>query len=134
MRICSFFFFQTAAHVSRFRSTLILYTLSSAFHVIGETVSITKTVAEFLYEGYNDPLLTIAARVPHLAQTRFAGEKFAWFYKNKRFFFHLTASRPISGAQPASCPSGTGGQHLVLRLRFNGSVSALPLTSSYRSA
>lgn len=71
----------TAAHISRFRNTLLLYTLSSAFRVTGETVWLTKTVREFLYDGYSDPLLTIASRVPHLAQTRFAGEKFAWFYR-----------------------------------------------------
>jgi hypothetical protein len=47
----------------------------------GETVWLTKPVSQFLYEGYSDPLLTIASRVPQLAQTRFTGEKFAWFYR-----------------------------------------------------
>lgn len=67
--------------MTRFRTSLILYAISSAFRVTGETLWLTKTVGEFLYEGYTDPLLTIASRVPQLAQTRFSGDKFAWFYR-----------------------------------------------------
>jgi hypothetical protein len=47
----------------------------------GQMPWVTKTAREFLYDGYNNPLLTIASRMPQLSQTRFTEEKFAWFYK-----------------------------------------------------
>lgn len=57
------------------------YTLSSAIRMTGQKVWVTKTVGEFLYYGYSDPLLTVAKQLPHLAQTEFTADKFAWFYK-----------------------------------------------------
>jgi hypothetical protein len=47
----------------------------------GQTLSVTHTAGEFLYDGYSNPLLTIASRMPQLAQARFTADKFAWFYK-----------------------------------------------------
>jgi hypothetical protein len=47
----------------------------------GEKLWATKTAGEFLYDGYNDPLLTIASSMPQLTQTQFTEDKFAWFYK-----------------------------------------------------
>jgi hypothetical protein len=47
----------------------------------GQKVWTTKTAGEFLFDGYSDPLLTAAALAPSLAQTKFTGNKFSWFYK-----------------------------------------------------
>jgi hypothetical protein len=48
--------------------------------MMGQKVRITKTVGEFLFDGYSDPLLTAAAIAPNLSQAKFKGSKFAWLY------------------------------------------------------
>lgn len=70
----------SAAYVSRFRSSFMHYSLSGALRMTGQKVWITKTVGEFLFDGYSDPLLTAAAIAPSLSQAKFKGSKFAWFY------------------------------------------------------
>ena len=40
---------------------------------------ITKTVNEFLFEGYEDPFLTLALKIPMEILPPF--DKFAWFYQ-----------------------------------------------------
>jgi len=81
-----FSLFQSAAYVSRFRSSLIHYSLNSALRVTRHNVWTTKTAGEFLFDGYSDPLLTAAALAPSLAQTKFTESKFAWFYKRNDSF------------------------------------------------
>jgi len=49
--------------------------------VTGQEVWVTKSVGEFLYHGFSNPLLTVAAQMRHLSLTQFTGDKFAWFYK-----------------------------------------------------
>jgi hypothetical protein len=71
---------QSAAHVTRFRAGIIHYSLNTAFSITGQKVWTTKTAGEFLFDGYSDPLLTAAAFAPSLAQTKFTGSKFGWFY------------------------------------------------------
>jgi hypothetical protein len=46
----------------------------------GQNVWVTKTAGELLFEGYSDPLLTMAVKMPHLAQTKIPADKFGWFY------------------------------------------------------
>ncbi|XP_021916761.1 protein peste-like isoform X2 [Zootermopsis nevadensis] len=71
----------SAAYVSRFRSSFIQYTLSSTLLMTGQKVWVTRTVREFMFDGYSDPLLTVATKFPHVTQSRFTADKFAWFYK-----------------------------------------------------
>ena len=42
---------------------------------------VTKTVREFLFDGYEDPLITMAETLPALAQIDIPFDKFGWFYK-----------------------------------------------------
>lgn len=46
----------------------------------GQQVWITKTTGELLFEGYSDPILTMAIKLPNLAQTKIPADKFGWFY------------------------------------------------------
>jgi len=80
-----FCLFQSAAYVSRFRSSLILYSLN-ALLMTRRKVWTTKTAGEFLFDGYSDPLLTAAALAPSVTQTKFTGNKFAWFYMRNDSF------------------------------------------------
>jgi hypothetical protein len=73
--------FQAAAYVTRFRSSFIKFSLSGALRMTGQKVWITKTVGEFLFDGYSDPILAAAAFAASLSQTNFRASKFAWFYK-----------------------------------------------------
>lgn len=44
-----------------------------------QKISVTKTVSEFLFEGYVDPLLTAGQGWP--ASSKVPYDKFGWFYK-----------------------------------------------------
>ncbi|PSN44141.1 hypothetical protein C0J52_15658 [Blattella germanica] len=57
-----------------------LIPLSSALRMTGQQVWVTKTIGELLFEGYSDPILTMAAKMPQLAQTDIPVDKFGWFY------------------------------------------------------
>ncbi|KAJ9578473.1 hypothetical protein L9F63_005293, partial [Diploptera punctata] len=70
----------SAAYVSRYRSSLILIPLSSTLRMTGQRVWVTKTAREFLFDGYSDPILTMAANMPSLAQVEVPVDKFGWFY------------------------------------------------------
>lgn len=71
----------SATSVSRFRSTLMLIPLSSTLRMTGQKVWVTKTVGELLFDGYSDPILTLAINMPNLAQVEIPTDKFGWFYK-----------------------------------------------------
>jgi len=46
----------------------------------GQNVWTTKTAGEFLFDGYSDPLLKAAEFASVIIETKFTGNKFAWFY------------------------------------------------------
>ncbi|KDR24218.1 hypothetical protein L798_07625, partial [Zootermopsis nevadensis] len=76
----AFDLFQAASSVSRYRSAFVQVPLSGAFRMTGQQVWITKTTGELLFEGYSDPILTMAIKLPNLAQTKIPADKFGWFY------------------------------------------------------
>jgi hypothetical protein len=76
-----FFLFQSATAVSRFRSPFVQIPLSGALRMTGQKVWVTKTTGELLFEGYSDPILTMATKLPNIAQTKIPADKFGWFYR-----------------------------------------------------
>jgi hypothetical protein len=46
----------------------------------GQKVWVTKTTGELLFDGYTDPILTMAVTMKSLADTKIPVDKFGWFY------------------------------------------------------
>lgn len=67
----------------RFKPKLIRRAAGRAMDIVGEKLTVSKPVKELLFEGYQDRLLDIAAR---LNISGFTMDKFGWFYKVKLFF------------------------------------------------
>lgn len=74
------FFFQAATNVLRSRGAILQVTFSGALRMTGQKVWVTKTAGELLFEGYSDPILTMASKMPSLADTKIPVDKFGWFY------------------------------------------------------
>lgn len=73
--------FQTAAHVVRNWHFLMQRSVSLALQSTKQDIAITRTVGQFLFEGYDDPLITIASKVPGLSSINIPSfDKFGWFY------------------------------------------------------
>lgn len=53
----------SASHVSRYSNYLMQLSLSSALKITGQKIWITKTAGELLFNGYDDPLVTIASKM-----------------------------------------------------------------------
>lgn len=55
---------------------------------MARTIHLTRTVKQMLFEGYKDPLITMARTLPMIAGTIPAWDKFGWFYTvSKNYFF-----------------------------------------------
>ncbi|KAF4527839.1 hypothetical protein B566_EDAN014640, partial [Ephemera danica] len=46
-----------------------------------ETRHVTKTVRELLFDGYEDPLISLAGKLPALAKIDIPFDRFGWFYE-----------------------------------------------------
>ncbi|KAG8225960.1 hypothetical protein J437_LFUL006189, partial [Ladona fulva] len=71
--------FQTAAFVTRHWGFFVQTSLS---YFLGrlEKVAVTKKVRELLFDGYEDPLITLADTLPALANVHIPFDRFGWFY------------------------------------------------------
>ena len=81
-------FIQGAAYTIRFASPIIKAGFSSFLTETNSTIFVTKTVDEFLFEGYSDPLLNFSQALPPELQDFFAipdYDKFGWFYNVSNF-------------------------------------------------
>lgn len=47
---------------------------------VNTTVFVSKSVREFLFDGYDDPLLDAAQVLKHLVNVTIPFDKFGWFY------------------------------------------------------
>jgi hypothetical protein len=74
------FLFQAAANVLRFRNAILQLSFSGALRMTGQKVWVTKTTGELLFEGYSDPILSMAVKMQDLADTKIPADKFGWFY------------------------------------------------------
>ncbi|XP_067010074.2 protein croquemort [Anabrus simplex] len=70
----------TAAFVSRDWSFYLLKSMSIAMSSYGETLAITRTAGELLFEGYSSPLITMANVLPGISGMDIPYDKFGWFY------------------------------------------------------
>lgn len=70
---------QSAAYSARNWNYLVRKGLSLALS--GMAPHITKTAGEMLFEGYTDPLISMAKSMPFLAEGSLPPwDKFGWFY------------------------------------------------------
>ncbi|KAJ9576493.1 hypothetical protein L9F63_006642 [Diploptera punctata] len=70
----------TASYIVRSWSTFSAIPVSSGVRMFGKTVWITRTAEQLLFEGYDDPLLTIATTLPGLSDIYIPEDKVGWFY------------------------------------------------------
>ncbi|KZC09768.1 PREDICTED: protein croquemort-like [Dufourea novaeangliae] len=65
------------AYMLRFKDNFLRDIADRIMRIIGQKLVITKSVNEFLFEGYNDTMLKVAQK---LNLTRMPMTKFAWFF------------------------------------------------------
>ncbi|PSN44142.1 Protein peste [Blattella germanica] len=70
----------SAAYVSRYWSNFLVYPLAAALKIVEKTVWVSKTVGEHLFDGYTDPLLSIANSLPGFASMELPADKIGFFY------------------------------------------------------
>jgi hypothetical protein len=61
-------------------NSLFLYLLSFALQMFGKSIWVTKPVSELLFDGFSDPLLSVASTVPGLLPLRLPGRRFGFLY------------------------------------------------------
>ncbi|CAB0020602.1 unnamed protein product [Nesidiocoris tenuis] len=71
---------KTAAHSVRHWSTLMRRSLSVTMGAFGTKVYVKKPVGELLFDGYSDPLLETASKLPAFSGLEVPFDKFGWFY------------------------------------------------------
>ncbi len=69
-----------------------------SFSFYDQKIYTTKTAAEWLFEGFNDPLIDIAASNPLLNDIPKYADKFGWFYKKNNTDFMLGEFNVNTGA------------------------------------
>jgi hypothetical protein len=82
--------FQTAAYAVRDYASWIKFFLNLAMRGLRTKYHVTKKAREFLFEGYNDPLLDLAAHLPPgITPVAIPFDKFGWFYTVSLFFSYI---------------------------------------------
>ena len=70
--------------------------------MVEKTVWITKTVGEHLFDGYTDPLLTIATSLPGFAVMKLPADRIGFFYGRNGSADHEGAFNMDTGATDSS--------------------------------
>ena len=70
---------QSAAYASRYYNYFLKLAISSTIRISQQKIWITKSVGEFTFDGYPDPLMTLASAMPLLQKPGVTGAKFSWF-------------------------------------------------------
>ncbi|KAL1139978.1 hypothetical protein AAG570_006955 [Ranatra chinensis] len=70
----------SAANSVRYWNYFMKKSLSMSMSTINQEVHVVRTVGELLFDGYTDPLLDIARKMPSIAGIDIPYDKFAWFY------------------------------------------------------
>uniref|UniRef100_A0A1B6DBG4 Uncharacterized protein n=1 Tax=Clastoptera arizonana TaxID=38151 RepID=A0A1B6DBG4_9HEMI len=72
----------TAAYMVRNHGYIHQKSVNTAFWFTGQTLAVSKSVQELLFEGYDDSLMSFAVHIsPDLFVLSSPFDKFAWFYK-----------------------------------------------------
>jgi hypothetical protein len=74
------FFFQTAGHKARYGGYLVGLSVSATLRFFGKSVWITKSVGEFLIDGYTDPLLTVSNLLSS-STSKFSSDRIGLIYQ-----------------------------------------------------
>ncbi|KAJ9578471.1 hypothetical protein L9F63_005291, partial [Diploptera punctata] len=91
-----------ATYVSRYWSNFLVYPLAAALKVVEKTVWITKTVQEHLFDGYTDPLLSIATSLPGFSVMKLPADKIGFFYGRNGSADYEGAFNMDTGAENSS--------------------------------
>ncbi|KAJ9578475.1 hypothetical protein L9F63_005295, partial [Diploptera punctata] len=72
----------TAAYMTRYNSFLFQLGISLSLRMSRQNLWLTRTVGEFLFSGYPDPLMTLVHLMPFLRNSNLpvSGNRFSWFY------------------------------------------------------
>jgi hypothetical protein len=62
--------------------------LSLAISSTKQTLAVTHTVGDMLFDGYSDPLLDFAKKLPTFAGVDIPYDKFGWFYLVGKFLIY----------------------------------------------
>lgn len=73
-------FFQSGATRASKWNYLKKKGVSIGLTMYNQKIHITKTAGEFLFEGYDDPMMKIAKEMPLLDAKDIPFDKFGWFY------------------------------------------------------
>lgn len=73
----------------RYRVKIVKLAVNGLLKFTGEKLTVTRTVDELLFKGYNDRLLSIASKLEKFNITVLPYDKFGWFYQVSKFV-HLT--------------------------------------------
>jgi scavenger receptor class B protein 1 len=55
--------------------------IALGFKMYDKQIHVTKTAGEWLFEGFNDPMIDLAKNNPFLNDIPAMFDKFGWFYK-----------------------------------------------------
>lgn len=69
----------SAAYTVRYHP-LVLLGVDKMFKILNTNISVTKTVGEWLFDGYNDPVLDLIHTINSTQVPQFPFDKFGWFY------------------------------------------------------
>uniref|UniRef100_A0A0A9XHB3 Protein croquemort n=1 Tax=Lygus hesperus TaxID=30085 RepID=A0A0A9XHB3_LYGHE len=72
---------KTAANSIRNWNGLMRRSLSFTMGTFGTSIHVYKKVGELLFDGYSDPLLATASKMPAFSGLSVPFDKFGWFYK-----------------------------------------------------
>lgn len=71
--------FQTVGNIIKHKTLIIRRGVNFLLEEKRIQLTVTKTAREFLFEGYNDTLLTLLKKI-HLKGIDIPFDKFGWFY------------------------------------------------------
>lgn len=71
----------TASHKTRYWKYLSAFPISAAINMFGKSVWITKSVGEFLIDGYTDPLLTTSNLLQSSSPSKVSSDKIGLMYQ-----------------------------------------------------
>jgi scavenger receptor class B protein 1 len=80
---------QAAASRGKNWNFFVRKAMGVGFKIYGKKIHVTKTAGEWLFEGFEDPMINLAKSNPFLSDIPTMFDKFGWFYKKNNTNFML---------------------------------------------
>lgn len=71
---------QGVSFFTRYWDDMFIYPLSATLEMVEKTIWVTKPVSEFLFDGYTDPLISMASSLPGLSSLLAPWGRVGMFY------------------------------------------------------